>query len=115
MLQQRAYELFKEALAYVNTLEQGKLRAKFECKMLEGYGHLLCEPLLFDLGESYLEEAEEIYNSHKGEYFTELDLLKFQIKKSAFLKKYGFFEESLQILLKMEKQLMEILRQTTTN
>jgi hypothetical protein len=55
MLQQRAYELFKEALEYVKTLEQGKLRAKFECKMLEGYGHLLCEPLLFDLGENYLE------------------------------------------------------------
>lgn len=78
-----------------------RLKAKYECKLKEALGHLMCEPLLFEKCEEQLEEAEEIYQKNKGTFFSELDIVKFNIKKSSFLKKWGFFFESLELFEKI--------------
>jgi hypothetical protein len=66
-----------------------RLKAKYECKLKEALGHLMCEPLLFEKCEKEFEEAEEIYSKNKGVIFSELDIVKFNIKKSSFLKRYS--------------------------
>lgn len=58
----------------------------------------MCEPLLFERCEKELNEAEAIYEKHRGTHFSELDIVKFQMKKCSFLKKWGFFFESLELL-----------------
>jgi hypothetical protein len=77
------------------------LKAKYECKLKEALGHLMCEPLLFERCEKELDDVEAIYEKHRGQYFNELDIVKFNIKKSSFLKKWGFFFESLELLQKL--------------
>jgi hypothetical protein len=74
------------------------LQAKYLCKLYEGLAHLLCEPLMFDWAEELLDEAETIYLKTKKHLFTDFDVIKFMLKKSSFLKKYGFFDDSLKLL-----------------
>lgn len=69
------------------------MRVKYLCKLYEGCAHLLCEPLVFEWAEELLSEAETIYLNNEG-LLTELDRAKYRIKKSSFLKKFGFFEEA---------------------
>ena len=82
-----------------------KLRAKYLCKLYEGLAHLLCEPLLFDWAEELIDEAEFIYLKSKKHLFTDFDVIKFMLKKSSFLKKYGFFDDSLKLLDQLNTQL----------
>lgn len=44
--------------------------------------------------------------------FSRLDKFKFLVKKSSFLKKFGFFDEALEILVDLEKELMNMLKST---
>lgn len=94
--QQRALEGFKGGLDYIGKERPSSdfVRVKYECKMLEGLGHLMCEPLLFDVCEKYLDEAEALYQANK-EQFGQFAFIKFNIKKNSFLKKFGFFIEAL--------------------
>ncbi len=69
----------------------------------------MCEPLLFDQCEKKLDEAEKIYDKNEA-LFTDFDRIRFQIKKSSFLKKFGFFLDALEILAELEKQIMDILK-----
>jgi hypothetical protein len=62
----------------------------------------MCEPLLFDAAERIFQQAEAIYEK---EHFTEVEIIKFKLKKSSFLKKWGFFYEALDILADCRKQL----------
>jgi hypothetical protein len=55
----------------------------------------MCEPLLFDICEKRLDEAEALYDKH-AKLFSEHARIRFLIKKSSFLKKYGFFQQSLE-------------------
>lgn len=52
------------------------MRVKFTCKLLEGLGHLMCEPLLFDHCEKKLDEAERLYEEH-ATLFSDYDRIKF--------------------------------------
>ena len=73
---------------------------KHHANLLENLAHLYCEPLYFDKAEQLLEEAEKLYKD-KGEDV----YLKFLLKKAAFLKKNGFFDEAVNVLDKMQKGL----------
>jgi hypothetical protein len=53
---------------------------------------------MFDWAEELLDEAETIYLKTKKHLFTDFDVIKFMLKKSSFLKKYGFFDDSLKLL-----------------
>ena len=53
---------------------------------------------MFDWAEELLDEAESIYLTSKKHLFTDFDVIKFMLKKSSFLKKYGFFDDSLKLL-----------------
>jgi len=44
--------------------------------------------------------------------FSRLDKFKFLVKKSSFQKKFGFFDDALDILLYLEKELMTMLKST---
>jgi hypothetical protein len=46
---------------------------------------------MFDWAEELLNEAEGVYLGNKKHLFTDLDVVKFMLKKSSFLKKFGFF------------------------
>lgn len=59
---------------------------------------MMCEPLMFDVCEKHLDQAEKIYEERK-ELFSAHDKLKFLMKKSSYLKKYGFFHEAQEILV----------------
>jgi len=74
---------------------------------------LVCEALLFDWAESNLQEAESLYEKYDS-MFTKLDKFKFMVKKSSFHKKFGFFDDALDILLYLEKELMAMLKNTQT-
>jgi hypothetical protein len=77
--------------------------------MYEGQAHLVCEALLFDWAENYMQDAEALYEKH-GAFFNRFDIMKFLVKKSSFLKKFGFFDNAIAILFEMENELMEILK-----
>ena len=88
LYQQKSSDLFKEGIDYVKGIAGfDKLQAKFLCKLYEGLAHLLCEPLMFDWAEELLNEAEGVYLGNKKHLFTDLDVVKFMLKKSSFLKK----------------------------
>jgi hypothetical protein len=53
---------------------------------------------MFDWGEELINEAETLYLDTKKHLFTDLDVAKFMIKKSSFMKKYGFFQDAIDIL-----------------
>lgn len=95
------YEFSKDivegGIALVSVIQgHDDLRDKFLAKLYENYTSLMCEPLYFTKGEEYLDKAEEIYkknlNLNRSLY------QKFKLKKAAFLKKYGFFNKSLDYL-----------------
>ena len=100
---QRGYEIFKEGIEFLKgkQKEGGKLdriASKYLCKLYEGLAHLLCEPLMFDWSEELLNEAESVYTNTKKHLFTDFDVMKFLLKKSAFLKKFGFFDDAIKVL-----------------
>jgi len=41
-----------------------KINVKYLCKLYEALAHLVCEALLFDWAESYLQEAEALYEKY---------------------------------------------------
>ena len=107
---QRAQEFFEEGLKFMRQgTDQLQLRAKFTCKLLEGIGHLYCEPLLFQECGKRLAEAESIYQANKS-FFTTQDLVKFNIKKASFIKKFGFFYKAIDLLEETEKTLLGMLK-----
>ena len=107
---QKASELFKKGLAFLaSETKFDRVRIKFTCKLYEGLGHLLCEPLLFDRAEDLLDKAEELYDEHEN-LFDTLDRTKFLIKKSSFLKKYGFFSDAIDLLEAMQRDLVDELK-----
>ena len=53
----------------------------------------MCEPLYFSKCEEYLDKAEAVYKDEKSTLSNEL-YFKFKLKKAAFEKKYGFFDNS---------------------
>ncbi len=53
---------------------------------------------MFDWSEELLNEAESVYTKTKKHLFTDFDVMKFLLKKSAFLKKYGFFDDAIKVL-----------------
>lgn len=67
---------------------------------------------MFDWAEELLDEAESIYLTSKKHLFTDFDVIKFMLKKSSFLKKYGFFDDSLKLLDQLNKQLIDKLQGT---
>ena len=89
--------------------DQPQVRAKFTCKLLEGLGHLYCEPLLFQDCAKLLAEAEAIYKA-KESFFTTQDIVKFNIKKASFIKKFGFFYQAIALLEETEKTLLGLLK-----
>lgn len=109
---QRAYETFSDGIDFFEEkIKKGSVdrtSIKYLCKLHEGQAHLLCEPLLFDWAESHLDDAEAMYKKH-SQFFTELYKFKFLIKKSSFLKKFGFFDDALDMLLHLEKDLIKLL------
>lgn len=116
MYHQQAYEKFQEGLDFIKgfkAVQESKsvdrLRVKFTCKLYEGIGHLMCEPLLFDKCEELLDKAEQLYDDNEP-FFTQFDRFRFLIKKSSFLKKFGFFHDALDILSVMQRELMDILK-----
>lgn len=59
---ERAKEVFEDGIEIVNGIQgQDTLRDKYLCKLYEGLGHLMCEPLYFEKCEEYLNKAEAIY------------------------------------------------------
>jgi hypothetical protein len=107
---QKASEEFTEGLEFLKKdTHFDKIRVKFTCKLNEGLGHLWCEPLLFDRCEEHLGKAEDLYDQY-DKLFTEQDHIKFLIKKSSFLKKFGFFGDALDLLECMQRDLMELLK-----
>lgn len=82
---------------------------KFACKLYEGLGHLNCEPLLFDRCEALLDKAEALYEKH-SDILSPYLKLRFIIKKSSFLKKFGFFNDSLALLDTLEQELIDRLK-----
>lgn len=96
---QKSCELFNEGLEFLKSdTSFPNIRVKFTCKLLEGLGHLMCEPLMFDICEKHLSEAQTLYDKNIDTIFSKHDRIRFQIKKSSFLKKYGFFIEALELL-----------------
>jgi hypothetical protein len=85
---------------------------KYLCKLHEGQAHLICEALLFGWAEKHIEAAENLYNKHSS-FFSPLDRFKFIVKKSSFVKKFGFYDESLDLLIKLEKEIMALLKDNT--
>lgn len=62
---ERSKDQFEEGIALLNGFQGNDLlRDKFLCKLYEGYGHLMCEPLYFSKCEEYLDNAEAIYKSN---------------------------------------------------
>jgi hypothetical protein len=107
---QRAQEFFQEGLKFMRQgTDQPQVRAKFTCKLLEGLGHLYCEPLLFQDCAKLLAEAEAIYKA-KESFFTTQDIVKFNIKKASFIKKFGFFYKAIALLEETEKTLLGLLK-----
>ena len=108
---QKAYDFFSEGLTFLRQSQTYEaVRIKFTCKLLEGLGHLMCEPLLFDICEKRLDEAEALYDKH-AKLFSEHARIRFLIKKSSFLKKYGFFQQSLEQLLAVQARVEELLKE----
>jgi hypothetical protein len=112
---QRAYETFTDGIEFF----EGKMKkgpvdrttVKYLCKLHEGQAHLVCEVLLFDWAESHLDDAEALYEKHSS-LFNRLDKFKFLVKKSSFLKKFGFFDEALDLLITLEKDVMSLLQES---
>ena len=63
----------------------------------------MCEPLYFQKCEEYLDKAEAIYTENHN--LSRSLYQKFKIKKAAFLKKYGFFDKSIDYLKELETEL----------
>lgn len=78
LFQQRAYEIFHAGIEFFKNApkDNEKVRIKFLCKLLEGLGHLMCEPLLFDRADKLLDEAEALYTEHSA-LFTPLEKFRF--------------------------------------
>lgn len=70
-----------------------------------------CEPLLFDRCEALLDKAEALYDKH-ADILSPYLKLRFIIKKSSFLKKFGFFNDSLALLDSFEQELIDKLKQS---
>ena len=90
-----------------------RTNVKYLCKLYEGQAHLESEALLFDWAETKIEKAEALYEKHTV-VFNFIDKFKFLVKKSSFQKKFGFFDEALEILIDIEKQIMTMLQATQT-
>lgn len=69
----------------------------------------MCDPYLFDIGEEALNKAEAVYKENMAKLGKDL-YRKFLMKKSAFLKKYGFFVESYELLIEIKNEIMEELK-----
>lgn len=114
MYYQKAREFVEEKIAYLeNVKDQNEsLRLKYLCKLHEALCHLFCDPYMFDKGEIQINKAEEIYTSNKDK-LADVLYRKFLIKKSSFMKKYGFFYKAMDILKDLEPQLLELLKKPT--
>lgn len=87
--------MLDEGISFISTItEQDDIKTKFLCKLWEAYGNLMCEPLYFRKCEEYLNRSEETYK-YSTANLSKVLYHKFLIKKAAYLKKYGFFEESI--------------------
>jgi len=64
---------------------------------------------MFDKGEVYMKKAEAIYHDEKSQIGRDL-YRKFLMKKSSFMKKFGFFIDSIQILKDLETEVLELLK-----
>ena len=67
---------------------------------------------MFDWSEELLNEAESLYTITKKHLFTDFDVMKFLLKKSSFLKKFGFFDDALKVLEDLNTQIMKKLEGT---
>jgi hypothetical protein len=109
---QRAFETFTDGIEFFEAkIKRGqadRTNIKYLCKLYEGLAHLECEALLFDWADANIEEAEALYDKHAA-VFNRLDKFKFLVKKSSFQKKFGFFDEALEILIDLEKQVSTML------
>ena len=109
---QRAFETFSDGIEFFEAkIKRGqadRTNVKYLCKLYEGLAHLECEALLFDWAETNIEEAEALYDKHAA-VFNRIDKFKFLVKKSSFQKKFGFFDDAIDILGDVEKQVMTML------
>jgi hypothetical protein len=62
--------------------------------------------LVFEKGEIYINKADAIYSAIST---TNSAYAKFLIKKSSFMKKYGFFDVAVGILQDLEKTLLTMM------
>jgi tetratricopeptide (TPR) repeat protein len=109
LYQQASFETFFEGIAYMESIKGSEeIKNKFLCKLYEGLAHLYCDPLVFEKGEVYINKADAIYSaiSTKNSAYA-----KFLIKKSSFMKKYGFFDVAVGILQDLEKSLPTMIEQ----
>lgn len=115
---QKAKEFLDKNIEYLVTYADKSvehIRVKYLAKLYESLGHLYCDPYLFDIAEKKIQKAEDLYNadmnsSESNKIFSDVEYWHFLMKKSAFLKKNGFFLKSFEILKNLEDTIMEELK-----